>query len=120
MEKEILELEEALRTAQLAGDTALFERVLSDDFQFITPQGKIISKREDIDQYKSGTLKLSRVDVEDRTIRVYGTAAVVRFKVRFDGQSGKYVFSSNFIFTRIYSKICGAWKMVGGHSSELK
>ncbi len=71
MENEIIALEEELITAQLAGDTDLFEKILSDDF---TPQGKIVTKREDIDQYKSGMLKLTKVDVSERTISIYGMA----------------------------------------------
>jgi hypothetical protein len=118
MEKEIVEIENAVIRAQLADDVAYFERMLSDDFRFVTPHGKIVTKREDIDQYKTGYLRLLEVDVDDRTIDIYGDAAVVRFRVKFKDQAGKYPFCSAMRMTRIYSKHSGKWKMVAGHSSE--
>lgn len=120
MEKEIVELEEAVRAAQLAQDYGFLERVLADDFRFFTPQGRAITKREDIDQYKFGYLKMKTVEISDRTINIYGTAAVVRFNVKFEGQAGTYPFSSNFAFTRVYTQNTGSWKMVAGHSSDIK
>jgi hypothetical protein len=120
MEKEIIEIEEAVRLAQLASDAIFFEKVLSDDFKFITPQGKIITKREDIDQYKSGQLKMTKVDVSERQIDVFLGTAISRFKVKFEGKAGNYEFSSTFLFTRVYSKIENSWKMVAGHSTEIR
>lgn len=119
MKDEIVEIEEAVRKAQLAHDTEYFEEILADDFQFVTPQGEIVTKSEDIAQYKSGHLKMEKVEVRDRVINLYGTTAVVRFQVRFVGQAGKYSFSTHMRFTRVYSKISNNWKMVAGHSSEL-
>lgn len=120
MEKEIIEIEEAVRLAQLESDTGVFERVLSDDFKFVTPQGKIISKQEDLDQYKSEQLKLTTVDISNRQINLFGGTAISRFKVKFEGQAGKYVFSNTLLFTRVYSKIENSWKMVAGHATEIR
>jgi hypothetical protein len=71
MKNEILKIEEDVRIAQLAQNTDFFENILADDFKFITPQGKIVTKREDIDQYKSGYLRLKNADIEDRTIDIH-------------------------------------------------
>ena len=119
MEHEILKLEEAVRTAQLNHDDDFFENLLADDFEFITPQGKIVTKREDIEQYRSGTLRMKQVEIEDRSINIYGTTAVVRFVAKFDGKSGDYSFSTKLRFTRVYSKVSDKWTMVAGHSSTL-
>lgn len=119
MEREIIEIEDAVKEAQLNGDIDFFENLLADGFKFISPQGKIISKREDIDQYKSGQLKISKIDISNRQIDMFGSTAISRFKVQFEGTSGKYQFSTKFIFTRVYSKVGNAWKMVAGHSTEV-
>ena len=118
-ESEILEIEAATRYAQLTGDTDFFERLLADDFQFITPQGKVVGKREDVDQYKSGQVKLNVVEVTERTVHCYGATAIVRFKVKFEGRAGKYDFSARYFFTRVYVKDAGRWQMVAGHSTDL-
>jgi hypothetical protein len=104
---------------QLDHNVNFLDQILADDFQFITPQGLAISKQEDLEQYKSRQLKMTKVDIADQVISIYGHTAVVRFKVRFEGQSGKYSFSTYMYFTRVYSKHSGAWKMVAGHSSEI-
>jgi hypothetical protein len=120
MKQEIIELEEEIRLAQLSQNVEFFEEILSDDFQFVTPQGKIVTKHEDIAQYKSGHLKMTAVEVSEQSVNVYGSSAVVRFKVKFEGQAGEYSFSTSMYITRFYSKHTGTWKMVAGHSSEIK
>ncbi len=120
IEDEIIKIEEAVRAAQLSHDADFIESILADGFKFVTPQGQIISKEQDVEQYRSGYLKLKTVEINDRTITTQETTAIVRFKVKFEGQAGQYTFLSNMLFTRVYSKGTGGWKMIAGHGSDLK
>jgi hypothetical protein len=120
MDSEIVAIEDAVRRAQLASDTEFLESILDEDFKFITPQGRLVTKREDIDQYKSGYLKLSVVEISDQNITMFDHIAISRFKAKFEGQAGKYDFSATFLFTRVYAKVRESWKMVAGHSTEIK
>jgi hypothetical protein len=86
---------------------------------FTTPQGKLVSKIEDINQYKLGKLTVERFDVEDRTVSIFGEAAIVRFKVNIEGKYEQWAFSTPFQFTRVYARENSKWKMVAGHSSEF-
>lgn len=63
---------------------------------------------------------MSKVEVSERRISLYGNSAVVRLQVLFEGQAGEWPFSSMMRITRVYAKLNGTWKMVAGHSSEVK
>lgn len=119
MEDEIIAIESAIRNAQLTNDTDYFERILADNFQFITPQGKLITKQQDIAPYLSGDLKITRAEISEQSIQLFGTTAIVRFIAEFGGQAGKYSFATKARLTRVYSKHTGSWQMIAGHSTEM-
>ena len=76
-EQAVLELEERLRQAMLASDTDELDLLLSDDLVFTTQTGDVIGKAADLDEHRSGPLRLTALDPSDRRVLTMGETAVV-------------------------------------------
>lgn len=112
VEQEIKALGDQTVQAQLKGDIGFFEKYLADDYTAIYASGKLYTKAQDIESFKSGDVKFESIDVHERKIRVYGDTAVsVTLSSSKGTRSGK-PFSSDYRTTRVWVKQKGNWKMV--------
>ena len=77
IEQEVLRLADAWATAELHGDTAFLETLLSDDFIGIGPLGFMLTKQEWLARHRSGDLKYELFTLDEIKVRVYNDAAVL-------------------------------------------
>ena len=66
-----------LCAAELAGDTAALEELLTDDFELVGPLGFVLDKPQWVAQYHAGNLEYSRLEIEPLSTRTYGDVTVV-------------------------------------------
>lgn len=66
-----------LSAAELAGDHAALEDLLTDDFQLVGPLGFVLDKPQWLEQYRAGNLRYSRVKIDPLSARTYGEVTVV-------------------------------------------
>lgn len=119
IEQEVLKVDDSIVEAQLTSNVTHLEQLLADGFRVVTPQGRIVTKAEDVRQYKSGFLKMKSVNVLNRTVTTYGNTAIVKLDVQMKGRAGSFDFSSSMKMTRAYAKISNDWKLVEGRVSEI-
>jgi hypothetical protein len=77
VEQEVAHLADAWVAAELRGDTAFLESVLTDDFIGIGPLGFMLTKHEWLARHRSGDLRYKAIDLDEVKVRLYGEAAVV-------------------------------------------
>src|SRR5437868_14060275 len=61
-------------------DMPTAERLHADDFQLINPAGSPLTKREYLDSLRSGQLDYVAWEPGDIAVRLYGRAAVIRYR----------------------------------------
>src|SRR2546425_3270089 len=76
-EAELLELAENLRQAELKGDVAFLERVLTVDFAGIGPRGFVLNKGAWLGRHRSGDLKYESIERDGVALRTYTDAAIL-------------------------------------------
>jgi ketosteroid isomerase-like protein len=74
---EIMHLARDWTAAELRGDIAFLQMVLSDDFIGIGPLGFMLTKQEWLARHQSGDLKYQSLDLDEVTVRIYNEAAVL-------------------------------------------
>jgi uncharacterized protein (TIGR02246 family) len=114
-EQEISRLEKAMQDALLKNDTALFEKVATDDYLVINPVGIVGTKAQAL--AGSQNIKMESFSADDVKVRVYGDAAVVTGRATIKGQlktgaDSTQDISGQYRYTRVYVKQQGQWRLV--------
>jgi ketosteroid isomerase-like protein len=112
--KEIEELENEWRSAQLSNDWKTMDRLLDDEYTGISVNGLIQTKEQAIAARKAGSLVLKKLVFSDVKVKVYSgsTAAVVTSKAEVVGSNGGEDISGHYRYMRVYAKKLGTWRIV--------
>lgn len=74
-EQEVLDLVQRWAGAELNGDVAAFDELLTADFQGVGPVGFVLTNQQWTDRFQD--LKNEEFEVKNANVRMYGDAAVV-------------------------------------------
>lgn len=117
--RQVAQSERQWKQALMAGDAAMLTSLLSDSYVGIGPDGTIFNKTEEIDASVSGSNRLTRVHVEDRKIRIYGTTAVVTSKVDVAGTFAGKPVQGQYRYTRVWAFSRGQWRVVSFEANRV-
>jgi ketosteroid isomerase-like protein len=117
--KEIEALEQQWRQAIVTNNVAAMGRLLADDYIGITSNGTIETKQQAVDQRRAGTIRITRLDITDIHVRVYGDTAVVNSVADLEGTNGATDISGQYRYTRVYNRRLGEWKIVSFEASRI-
>ena len=96
------------------------ELVLEENLKFVHSSGWVQTKRELLEDLKSGKLNYSSVTIDESTVSYNKQSAVVVGKGTFKGiTQDKTEFSIKLIYTEVYVKSKKQWKLVSRHASKL-
>jgi hypothetical protein len=103
--------EKAFIEAAKHGDTAFFQRTLTDDFSFVGPDGQLASRRDLIDQLSEGGVDIMPYDM--KVVHVSDSVAIVTYDVVYrvppsedEGPPPRYQH-----FSTVWVKQGHGWKM---------
>ena len=118
-DREIVILEARIRAAQLGADVTALEDLISDDLLFTGPDGQLGTKAQDIEAYRSGTVRFkAHVPEELRIRRVSADVAISSLRAQLTVDVAGNISRGTYRYTRIWAREDGkAWRVVGGHVS---
>lgn len=96
------------------------DRLLADDYIAITANGTIETKAQALALRKAGTLRITRLELSDFKIRIYGDTAVVTSRAEIHGSNGASDISGHYRYTRVYNRRLGQWKIVSFEASRIR
>ena len=118
--REIEDLEQQWRTAQLSGDMATMDRLLSDDYVGIGMNGVVNTKAQQLDRIRRRTFALTRMDVSEVKVKMVGAVAIVTSLAQIEGTSDGSAMAGMFRYTRVYQRVAsGAWKITNFEATRL-
>jgi len=109
------------RTAALRrGDSKPLYQIYADDYTLVTPStGVIRSKTEQINDLDSGHVRYEKIEVMERTVRVYGDVAIVVAREKYSIlQAGQQV-GGDIRFTRTYKQFGSDWRVIATHGTFI-
>src|SRR6201997_4351785 len=118
IEKFIRQLDHERIQAQIDADAAALERIYATDFIGVGPSGTVRTKPQVISDFTSGELKFQSITTDDVRVRVYGDAAVETGRSTMDGQDKGNAVPHDTLFTRVWVKQHGGWRLVANHYSS--
>ncbi|MES2390063.1 MAG: nuclear transport factor 2 family protein, partial [Acidobacteriota bacterium] len=103
----IAAMERQWRTAELTGDAAAMDKLLSDDYLGITGNGQVVTKLQQLDHMRTRTLAIDQLDITDVKIKRLGNVAIVTSQAQIDGTSEGQPLHGRFRSTRVYQRLPG-------------
>ena len=118
-DQEIVNLEARIRAAQLSADVTALNDLISDDLLFTGPDGQLGTKTQDIDAYRSGTVKfITHVPEELRIRRVGTNVAISSLRAQLTTDVAGNISHGTYRYTRVWARENDQkWRVVGGHVS---
>jgi hypothetical protein len=114
-EQQIRAIGRELTEAQLKGGTetaAVLDKYYADDYIGVRGDGKVLTKAQEIELFKSGAFKYQANEVKDLKIRVYGRSAVSTTVAFSENVRNGKRFSGTTRNARFWVKQDGGWKCV--------
>jgi ketosteroid isomerase-like protein len=108
----IRDLEARLKDAMLASNVEALDALLADDLTFVDATGKVWSKADDLNGHRYGVQRIDRLEVEEQSVRAYGTFAVTVTRAVISGTFAGAPFAGSLRYTRTWGEVGGAWKVV--------
>jgi ketosteroid isomerase-like protein len=114
-------LEEQWRQAQLAGDAAAMDRLLSDDYVGINASGVVTTKTQQLARIKNRVAVLTQLDLSDIKVKlIHDLVAVVTSRAEVAGSNENGPIKGSFRYTRVYQRSpAGAWKITSFEATRL-
>lgn len=114
-EQEILDLSVDKFKWKTTGQIDKVAHLFDDDLIFIHLTGHITSKKEWIEQLKSGRFVYNKIELQEHAAKVYENTVVLVGKALFTVNGGsKY----NLVYTEVYTKKNNQWKLVNLHTTS--
>ena len=119
-DKEIAELEERIRRAQLDADVNALDELISDNLLFTGPNGQLGTKEQDLEAHRSGVVRFLKHEPEELCVRRIGDdVAVSAVRTRLVVEVAGHINRGTYRYTRVWARDNGTWQVVGGHVSEV-
>lgn len=107
------------REALLTNNVAEISNLLADDYLGISANGTLETKADVLARRRSGSVKITLLDLSDIKIRIYGTTAVVTSKADVEGTSTSGPIGGRYRYTRVYTERGKQWKIVSFEASRV-
>jgi ketosteroid isomerase-like protein len=117
--QQVLVTDERRADALRRNDGAPLREIYADDYTLVTPAGIVRSKGDQINELASGQVRYEKLEIIERTVRVYGDTAVLLSRENDSIlQAGRQV-GGNIRFTRVYKKFGTEWRVIATHGSVV-
>ncbi len=118
--QQVEELEEQWRTAQLNGDVATMDKLLSDDYIGISLNGQVNTKAQQLERVSSRRLTLTRLDLSEMKVKLIGAIAIVTSRAEVEGTSDGESVKGTYRYTRVYQHLpTGGWKITSFEATRI-
>jgi ketosteroid isomerase-like protein len=118
--RQVEALEEEWRQAQLSGDVAAMDKLLSDDYIGISLTGKVVTKMQQLDHMRSHRFVMTKLQLGDLQIKLVGSIAIVTSRADVEGTNEGMPVQGTFRYTRVYQRLpSGAWKITSFEATRV-
>jgi ketosteroid isomerase-like protein len=117
---QVEQLEEAWRTAEIAGDADAMDQLLSDDYVGITMAGQVVTKSQQLERMRKRSLVIAKMEFEDVKVKLIGSTAIVTCLSDVEGTNEGDPMHGMFRYTRVYSRLpSGTWKITNFEATRV-
>jgi ketosteroid isomerase-like protein len=118
--RQVEALEEQWRQAQLTGDVATMDSLLSDDYIGISMTGQVNTKMQQLDRMRTHKIALSKLDLGEMQVKLVGAIAIVTSRAEVEGTNEGIPVKGTYRYTRVYQRLpSGTWKITSFEATRM-
>jgi hypothetical protein len=116
-EADILRLAQERSDALVRKDLSTLERILALHFVYTNASGEVLDRATYLDRYvRSSDVRWEEQRLEDVTVRVSGSAAILTCRVRDLAWFGETRLDARFQSTFTFAYLDSGWQCIAGHT----
>ncbi|MFB7799460.1 nuclear transport factor 2 family protein [Isoptericola sp. NPDC056134] len=108
----LLAAERALQAAQRAGDVDALGALLHPRCVGAGPDGSVFSREDDLESYRSGLLRITRLEEESLDVREDAASGTSRLVAVVDAVQGGTAVSARLVYTRLWVRADEGWQVL--------
>ena len=117
--QEIIDFRNRYIEAEENKDVAYLDKIFSDDFFALNPQGQLLDKPHMLENMKRTDRVFKVLNPRETQVHFYGDVAILTEHVTVDGEDKGRHFGGEFRFVRIFAKQNGNWKVVMAQGAPI-
>ena len=118
---QLLEAERQRLRALVDGDLEVAGAMHADDYQLVTPGGRVLSKREYLDGIASGELDYLVFEADsDVAVKSFADVGMVRYRARIEIELPDGRDAGMFWHTDTYERRDGRWQAVWSQATRIR
>lgn len=114
------QLDKACVDAMVQSNIDALSMIEADEFTFVTPDGAIMNKEQDLATLRSGDLKYESVELQDVAVRVFGDTGVVTGRANVKGRIKTYDISGSYRYTVTFVRRAARWQAVASQMTRIQ
>ena len=119
-EHQLRDIQQQLARAWVERDRAFIERILAPEWSVTQANGSLLSRANVLrSAFDTEALRVTSLVVDDVTVRMFGTTAVVRGRTVATGTDKGLAINVHLRFTDVFLKRKREWQAVASHASLL-
>lgn len=121
IEEQLIELARTRSRALVNYDVDTMKALLADEFVYINASGEALPKADYLRAYmENERVRWELQELDSFEVQVYGSCAVLRFRVHDVGSFKDRPFDEYLRSTFIWVQENGTWRCVSGHTSVMQ
>jgi ketosteroid isomerase-like protein len=118
--KQVEALEEQWRTAQLTGDIATMDKMLSDDYIGISMTGQVSTKIQQLDRVRERKYSINQIHLGEMQVKLVGAIAIVTSRAEVSGTSDGMPVNGTYRYTRVYQHLPNdGWRITSFEATRV-
>jgi ketosteroid isomerase-like protein len=106
--------------AVVKADVATIDKMTGDTYVFTDATGRVTTKKDLLDAFKNGSIKIEKQELSDLQVHSYGNTVVETGKLTSQGTRQGQDVSGTFRFTRVWVNRNGAWQTVAFQETKAQ
>lgn len=115
----IINKEKEMLDAMLNSDVDKLSALIHEDLLFNIPSGQTVTKDLDLENYRSGNMKIKVISSSDQSINLIEDIAVVAATITMRGSYLAHILDGKYRIIRIWKLFGNDWKVVAGSSVQI-
>jgi len=115
----IAELEEKLLDGFKKTDLRTLDLLFADGMLFHDQYGNVLEKETDLNAYRTGLIRINKIDVSKREIRVFESIVIVSASLFIKGSYSDILLNGKYQWLRVWGKVKEDWKVISASCTSI-